>query len=83
MLRLFLLLMIFWATCVSVLMTFAPRHISAYVTSSRMWMWYLNKFFNVTNEKLSRARTLRVLRIQGLAGLIFGLLGLYAWFRGP
>jgi hypothetical protein len=48
-----------------------------------MWMWYLNKFFNVTNEKLSRARTLRVLRIQGLAGLIFGLLGLYAWFRGP
>lgn len=71
----------FFAIYVLAAMTFIPSRISAYVRSSRMRMWYLNKFLNVTNETLSGAGTFRLLRIQGLAGLIFALLGLYAWFR--
>jgi len=67
-----------WAVCVSSLMAFRPMDVLAYVRRSKFWMWYLKFAFNFTQETLAKAGTVWIVRIQGVVGLPFGLLGLHS-----
>jgi hypothetical protein len=81
MLRLGLLVLICWGIFISTAMAFMPGRVLGYAMTSRIWMWYLGKVFNVTRDVLSRETTMRWVQIQGAIGLIAALLALYAWVR--
>ncbi|WP_301103403.1 hypothetical protein [Propionivibrio sp.] len=83
MLRWLLLLLICWAVFISAAMAFSPERVLGYAKHSHMWMRYLGKLFNITNETLSGIGTMRWVRVQGVIALVVTLLALCAWFRGP
>jgi hypothetical protein len=79
-LRLMLLLLVFYMIFMAALMAFAPKRALAFITGNRVSRWYCFKVLRMQAETFTKPITLRWVRIQGFWTLPLSLLELYAWF---